>query len=80
MGPLGPTELIIILVIVLVLFGAKRLPDLGKSLGSGMREFKDAVTPGSKDDDRDRGLEQGPPPAQTTQQAQREDAPAQPRA
>lgn len=80
MGPLGPTELIIILVIVLVLFGAKRLPDLGKSLGSGMREFKDAVTPGSKDDDRDRGLEQGPAPAQTTQQTQHEDAPAQPRA
>jgi len=82
MGPLGPTELIIILVIVLVLFGAKRLPDLGKSLGSGMREFKDAVTPG-KDDDRDRGdrgLEQGAAPAQTTQQTQREDAPAQPRA
>ncbi len=81
MGPLGPTELIIILVIVLVLFGAKRLPDLGKSLGSGMREFKDAVTPGKEDDrDRDRGLEQGPAPAQTTQQTQHEDAPAQPRA
>ncbi|MEJ7783138.1 MAG: twin-arginine translocase TatA/TatE family subunit [Solirubrobacteraceae bacterium] len=83
MGPLGPTELIIILVIVLVLFGAKRLPDLGKSLGSGMREFKDAVTPGKDDDrdrDRDRGLEQGAAPAQTTQQTQREDAPAQPRA
>ncbi|MGI8903356.1 MAG: twin-arginine translocase TatA/TatE family subunit [Solirubrobacteraceae bacterium] len=81
MGPLGPTELIIILVIVLVLFGAKRLPDLGKSLGSGMREFKDAVTPGKEDDrDRDRSLEQGPAPAQTTQQTQHEDAPAQPRA
>lgn len=79
MGPLGPTELIIILAIVLVLFGAKRLPDLGKSLGSGMREFKDAVS--SKDDDKGsaRGLEQGPTPAQTSQ-AQREDAPAQPRA
>jgi len=83
MGPLGPTELIIILVIVLVLFGAKRLPDLGKSLGSGMREFKDAVTPGKDSDrDRDRGLEQGAAPAPTTQatQTQREDAPAQPRA
>jgi len=81
MGPLGPTELIIILVIVLVLFGAKRLPDLGKSLGSGMREFKDAVTPGNdRERDRDRGLEQGAPPAQTTQQTQREDAHAQPRA
>jgi len=83
MGPLGPTELIIILVIVLVLFGAKRLPDLGKSLGSGMREFKDAVTPGKDSDrDRDRGLEQGAAPAPATQatQTQREDAPAQPRA
>jgi sec-independent protein translocase protein TatA len=77
----GPQELIIILVIVLLIFGAKRLPDLGKSLGSGMREFKDAVTPGKDDDrDRDRGLEQGVPAAQTTQQTQREDAPAQPRA
>lgn len=77
----GPQELIIILVIVLLIFGAKRLPDLGKSLGSGMREFKDAVTPGKDDDrDRDRGLEQGVPAAQTSQQTQREDAPAQPRA
>ncbi len=47
--PLGPTELIIILVILLLLFGAKRLPELGKSLGGGMREFKDSVT--SKGDD-----------------------------
>ncbi len=80
MGPLGPTELIIILVIVLVLFGAKRLPDLGRSLGSGMREFKDAVT--GKDDGKEgeRSLEQGPVPAETSQTAQREDAPAQPRA
>lgn len=47
--PLGPTELIIILVILLLLFGAKRIPELGKSLGGGMREFKDSVT--GKDDD-----------------------------
>jgi sec-independent protein translocase protein TatA len=40
----GPLEIIIILVIVLVIFGPKRLPDLGKSLGRGMREFKDSVT------------------------------------
>jgi sec-independent protein translocase protein TatA len=37
-------ELIIILVVVLVIFGPKRLPDLGRSLGRGMREFKDSVT------------------------------------
>jgi sec-independent protein translocase protein TatA len=44
----GPLEIIIVLVIVLLLFGPKRLPDLGRSLGSGMREFKDSVT--GKDD------------------------------
>lgn len=47
--PIGPTELIIVLVIVLLLFGAKRLPELGRSLGGGMREFKDSVT--GKDDE-----------------------------
>jgi TatA/E family protein of Tat protein translocase len=40
---LGGTEIIIILVIGLVLFGAKRLPELGKGLGSGIREFKKGV-------------------------------------
>lgn len=45
----GPMELIIILVVVLIVFGPKRLPDLGRSLGRGMREFKDSVT--GKDND-----------------------------
>ncbi|CAN5552139.1 hypothetical protein BH24ACT21_BH24ACT21_00720 [soil metagenome] len=40
MGMPGPTELIILLVIILLLFGAKRIPELAKGLGSGMREFK----------------------------------------
>jgi sec-independent protein translocase protein TatA len=44
MPNIGPLELIIVLVIVLVLFGAKRLPEVGRGLGSGMREFKDSVT------------------------------------
>ena len=48
---IGPTELIIVLVIVLVIFGPKRLPGLGRSLGSGMREFRDSVT--GKGDDHD---------------------------
>ena len=39
-GTFGPTELIIILVIVLLLFGAKRIPELAKGLGTGMKEFK----------------------------------------
>jgi TatA/E family protein of Tat protein translocase len=44
MGPLGWPEIVIILVVLLLLFGAKRLPEMGRSLGRGMREFKDAVT------------------------------------
>ena len=46
----GPLELVIILVVVLVIFGPKRLPDLGRSLGRGMREFKDSVTGKDKDE------------------------------
>jgi sec-independent protein translocase protein TatA len=48
---IGPLELIIVLVIALVVFGPKRLPDLGRSLGSGMREFKESLTGSDKDDD-----------------------------
>jgi len=48
---IGLPEILIVLVIVLVVFGPKRLPDLGRSLGSGMREFKDSITGKSKDDD-----------------------------
>ena len=44
------TDLIVILVIVLLVFGPKRLPGLGKSLGSGIKEFKDSVTGGEDDD------------------------------
>ena len=39
-----PWHLIFILIIALLLFGAKRLPEIGRSLGTGMREFKDSVT------------------------------------
>jgi sec-independent protein translocase protein TatA len=53
MPNIGPLELAIVLVIALVIFGPKRLPDLGRSLGSGMREFKDSIT-GKNDDDEDR--------------------------
>jgi sec-independent protein translocase protein TatA len=50
---IGPTELIIVLVIVLLIFGPKRLPGLGKQLGTGMREFKDSITGKDKDEDDD---------------------------
>ena len=44
MPTIGPMEMIVILAIALIVFGPKRLPELGKSLGNGMREFKDSVT------------------------------------
>lgn len=50
--PIGIPELLIILVILLVIFGPKRLPQLGRQLGGGMREFKDSVT-GKSDEDED---------------------------
>jgi sec-independent protein translocase protein TatA len=48
---IGPMELIIVLVIVLLIFGPKRLPGLGKQLGTGMREFKDSIAGKGRDDD-----------------------------
>jgi sec-independent protein translocase protein TatA len=45
-GLLSPVHMVIILVIVLVLFGPGKLPDLGKGLGKGIREFKDALKGG----------------------------------
>jgi sec-independent protein translocase protein TatA len=52
MPSIGPLELIVVLVIALLVFGPKKLPELGRSLGSGMREFKDSITGNSKDDDK----------------------------
>ncbi len=43
MGRLGATEIIVILVIVLLLFGGKKIPELMKGLGTGIKEFKDAA-------------------------------------
>ena len=55
MPNIGPLELIIVLVVVLVIFGPKRLPGLGRQLGTGMREFKESISGkgSSDDDDRD---------------------------
>jgi len=71
MPNIGPLELVIVLLIVLVIFGPKRLPGLGRQLGSGMREFKDAITGKDKDDDDEHpaapvraALSEGPAQAQ----------------
>jgi sec-independent protein translocase protein TatA len=44
MPSIGPMEMIIVLAIALLVVGPKKLPELGRSLGGGMREFKDSVT------------------------------------
>ena len=56
---IGPGEIILILVVLLLLFGAKRLPEIGKSLGKGLREFKGA-TKGLADDVKE-GLDDDEP-------------------
>ncbi len=53
-GSLGLPELLIILVIVIVIFGAKKLPDLGKSLGEGIKNFKGSVSSKDKDNPDDK--------------------------
>jgi sec-independent protein translocase protein TatA len=58
----GPLEIVILLVIVLLIFGPKRLPDLGRSLGRGMREFKESVT-GKDGDDHPAAIERSEPAA-----------------
>jgi sec-independent protein translocase protein TatA len=49
MPSLGPMELVIILIIALLVVGPKKLPNVGRSLGSGMREFKEAITSGGSE-------------------------------
>ena len=51
MGNFGMTELLIILVIAVVIFGANRLPELGRGLGKGIRNFKDATRDGAEESD-----------------------------
>jgi sec-independent protein translocase protein TatA len=51
MPNIGTGEIILLLLLALLLFGAKRLPEIGRSLGTGMKEFKDSVTGKSHDDE-----------------------------
>jgi sec-independent protein translocase protein TatA len=53
MPSIGPMELIVILAIALIVLGPKRLPDAGRSLGRGIREFKGALSSSGDEDERD---------------------------
>jgi sec-independent protein translocase protein TatA len=64
MPNIGATEIVLLLLLALLLFGARRLPEIGRSLGRGMREFKDAVT-GKDGEEPERELPP-PPPSEAT--------------
>jgi len=51
MPNVGPWEIILLLLLALLLFGAKRLPEIGRSMGKGMREFKDSLSGDQRDDE-----------------------------
>ena len=64
---IGIWELLILLLVLLLVFGPKRLPEMGRQLGKGMREFKESVSGSGKDDDDDHTVDEivELPPADT---------------
>jgi len=59
-GNIGLQEIVIVLIIALIIFGPKRLPELGRSLGKGIREFRGSISGDSHQDERPEAIE--PPP------------------
>ena len=59
---IGPMEIVLVLVIALLILGPKRLPEAGRSIGRGMREFKDSISGITKDEDQQE-LKPAPAPA-----------------
>jgi sec-independent protein translocase protein TatA len=74
MGLDNPLHIAFLVVILLLVFGAKRLPEIGRSLGAGMREFKDSITGERPDANKQPAL------TQTTQQPQQPQQPPAPAA
>ena len=64
-GTVGPQELLLVLLIVIIIFGARKLPELGKSLGEGIRNFKGSVSGKDKEKDKSKDLpnDKSQPPA-----------------
>jgi sec-independent protein translocase protein TatA len=52
-GSIGPLELVIVLAIALIVLGPKKLPEVGRSIGNGMREFKESISGERRDEDED---------------------------
>lgn len=80
MGSIGPMELVLIFLVILLVFGAKRIPEIAQGLGRGIREFKSATREIQNEmtvDDRSRRLPPQQPPAYGTP-APRESQPAEP--
>ena len=59
-GPIGPMELALIVLIIVIIFGARKLPELGKSMGEGIKNFKKSIS--SKDNDEDKPVDKPHPP------------------
>jgi sec-independent protein translocase protein TatA len=57
LGPLGPGELILIVLIIVIIFGARKLPELGKSLGQGIKNFKKSISSEEKEEKDKKSLE-----------------------
>ncbi len=54
LGPVGPTELILIILIIVIIFGARKLPELGKSLGEGIKNFRKSISGKEKEPPSDK--------------------------
>jgi len=65
MPNVGPMELVIVLVVALIVLGPKRLPEVGRSLGNGLREFKDSLQSPDHPDDAQLDVEDPPKPVTT---------------
>lgn len=59
-GPVGPTELLLIVLIIVIIFGSRKLPELGRSLGEGIKNFKKSISP--KDNEDKSSSEKSKPP------------------
>lgn len=82
MGAPGPLELILIFLVVLLIFGAKRIPEIARGIGRGIREFKDATSEISREINMEDQQQQNQPrieqPRQGAPQARQQEAPPEP--